>query len=107
MKLHAICDCQGCLVRLLLTQGQMSDHRGAALLLPHLSPARELIGNRGYDSSPYRTALMARGIAPRIPSSRCRKIPIPHDVVLYKQRYRIENMFGRQSFKRPKAFLMR
>ena len=80
---------------MLLTEGQTSDHRGAALMLPHLPPARELIGDRGYDSGRFRAALQDKGIAPCIPSTRSRKLPIPHDAVLYRQRHRIENMFGR------------
>ena len=80
---------------LLLTEGQASDHRGAALMLHKLPPARELIGDRGYDSGRFRAELLARGIAPCIPSTRSRKLPIPHDVVLYRQRHRIEIMFGR------------
>jgi hypothetical protein len=50
-KLHAVCDGQGRPVVLLLTEGQMSDHKGAALPLPALPVARELLGDRGYDSS--------------------------------------------------------
>jgi len=73
----------------------MNDHRGAALLLPHLPPAREMIGDRGYDSGPYRAALIARGIQPCIPSSRSRKQPLPYNTSLYRQRHRIETMFGR------------
>ncbi len=80
---------------LLLTEGQASDHRGAALMLPRLPPARELIADRGYDSARFRAALQDRGIAPCIPSTRSRKRPIPHDAALYRQRYRIEIMFGR------------
>ena len=80
---------------MLLTEGQASDHRGAALMLPHLPPARELIGDRGYDSGRFRIALQNKGISPCIPSTRSRKIPIPHDTALYRQRHRIENMFGR------------
>ena len=80
---------------LLLTEGQASDHRGAALMLPQLPPARELIGDRGYDSAKFRAALQDRGIVPCIPSTRSRKAPIPHDTALYKQRYRVEVMFGR------------
>lgn len=94
-KLHAACDGQGRPVVLLLTEGQASDHRGAALMLHKLPPARELIGDRGYDSSYFRAELAARGIAPCIPSTRSRKLPIPHDATLYRQRNRIEIMFGR------------
>jgi transposase len=94
-KLHAVCDGQGRPVVLLLTEGQMSDHRGAALMLPHLPQAKELLGDKGYDSNRFREALIAHGIIPCIPSTRSRKIPIPYDTVLYRQRHRIENMFGR------------
>ena len=80
---------------LLLTEGQASDHRGAALMLPSLPPARELIGDRGYDSTRFRAKLQERGIAACIPSTRSRKTAIPHDASLYRQRHRIEIMFGR------------
>jgi putative transposase len=73
----------------------MSDHKGAALLLPHLPRTTELLGDKGYDSNRFRQALIQRGIAPCIPSSRSRKVPIPYDKALYRQRHRIENMFGR------------
>ena len=49
---------------MLLTEGQASDHRGAALMLPHLPPARELIGDRGYDSGRFRAACRTRASAP-------------------------------------------
>ena len=80
---------------MLLTEGQTSDHVGAALLLPALPPARDLIADRGYDSARFRQALMARDITPCIPSTRSRKVPLPHDRTLYRQRHRVENMFGR------------
>jgi len=93
--LHAVCDGQGRPVLLLLTEGQMSDHRGAALVLPALPPAQELIADRGYDSNRFRAALLERGIAPGIPSTRSRKVELPYDKVLYRQRHRVENMIGR------------
>jgi len=83
-------------VVLLLTEGQASDHRGAALMLPRLPVgAQELIPDRGYDSARFRVALTARGIVPCIPSTRSRKRPIPHDTILYRQRHRIEIISGR------------
>lgn len=54
---------------MLLSEGQMGDYKGATLI--------------------------ARGIAPCIPSKANRKRAIPHDRTLYRQRQRIENMFGR------------
>jgi transposase len=94
-KLHAVCDGQGRPLVLLLTEGQVSDHRGAAMMLPTLPAARELLADRGYDSNRFRAALLERGITPCIPSTRSRKVEIPHDTTLYRQRHRIENMFGR------------
>ncbi|MFC7556275.1 IS5 family transposase [Pseudoroseomonas wenyumeiae] len=94
-KLHAVCDEKGRPVVLLLTEGQMSDHKGAALMLDALPSARVLIGDKGYDSDRFRQALTARGIEPCIPSRRGRKRRIPHDRKLYRQRHRIESMFGR------------
>ncbi len=64
-------------------------------MLSSLPQAKELLGDKGYDSNHFRQALINRRIAPCIPSSRSRKLPIPYDKALYRQRHRIENMFGR------------
>jgi transposase len=53
------------------------------------------LGDRGYDADWFRAALAERGIAARTPSKSNRKVPIPHGTVLYRQRHRIENMFGK------------
>jgi transposase len=94
-KLPAVCDGQGRPVILLVTEGRASDHRGAALMLPKLPPAKVPIVDRGYDSARSRAKLTRRGVAACIPSTRLRKHLIPHDVVLYRQRHRIETMFAR------------
>lgn len=73
----------------------MSDYKGAALVLNALPDAKELLADRGYDAGWFRDALMAKGITPCIPSKKNRKIQIPYDKTLYKQRHKIENMFGR------------
>ena len=78
-----------------LSAGQMSDHTGARLLLDALPPAAALLAGKGYDSNWFRTALLERGIVPCIPSNRTRKRPLPYDKLLYRQRHKIENMFGR------------
>jgi len=41
--LHAVCDGQVRPVVLLLSEGQMSDYKGAALTLDALPPAKQLI----------------------------------------------------------------
>ena len=73
----------------------MSDYKGAALMLDALPKAKAMLGDRGYDADWFRKALGERGIVPCIPSKSNRKIPIPHDPTLYRQRHKIENMFGR------------
>jgi transposase len=80
---------------LLLSEGQVSDHKGAKLMLDVLPPADNLIGDKGYDSNWFRKALADRGIEPCIPPTRSRKQPIDYDTVLYRQRHRIENMFSK------------
>ena len=80
---------------LLLTEGQVSDFKGAALMMDDLPKAKVMLGDRGYDADWFREALVRRGVAPCIPSKSNRKVPISHDKTLYRQRHRIENMFGR------------
>ena len=54
-----------------------------------------MIADKGYDGDWFRQALAARKIVACIPSKSNRKIAIPHDPVLYRQRHHIENMFGK------------
>ena len=80
---------------MLLSEGQMSDYKGAALMLNALPRAKEFLGDKVYDADWFRQALAERGITACIPSKSNRKAPIEHDRILYRQRHRIENMFGR------------
>lgn len=49
---------------MVLSEGQMSDHKGARLVLDALPPARCLIADRGYDSAWFREALASRAAFP-------------------------------------------
>ena len=80
---------------LLLSEGQMSDYKGAALMIDAFPKAKVLLGDRGYDADWFRHALIERGITPCIPSKTNRRIPIPHDCALYRQWHGVENMFGK------------
>jgi transposase len=80
---------------MLLSEGQMSDYKGAALMIDAFPKAKVLLGDKGYDADWFRAALGEREIIPCIPSKANRKVPIPYDPALYRQRYKIENMFGR------------
>jgi transposase len=90
-----VCDGQGRPLVMLLSEGQMSDFKGAALMIDDLPPAKALLGDKGYDADWFRNALAARGIEACIPSKSNRKEPIPHDKTLYRERHKIENSFGR------------
>ena len=73
----------------------MSDYKGAALM-----HARDAQGQRASRRQGLRRRLVprrpqTRGLAACIPSKSNRKVAIPYDAVLYKQRHRIENTFGR------------
>ena len=78
-----------------LTEGQMSDHKGAGLMPGALPAAKALLGDGGHDSNWFRAALTEKGIDPCIPSSKSRKVEIPHDKTLNRQRHKIEHMSGR------------
>ncbi|WP_010508071.1 transposase [Komagataeibacter europaeus] len=70
-KLHAVCDGQGRPVRLHLTAGQVSDFKGADVLLADLSDGtEEVIGDRGHDSNRIRLSRAKRNITACIPLKR-------------------------------------
>jgi len=94
-KLHAVCDGKGRPIAMLLTEGQMSDHKGAVLLFDALPRARELLGDKGYDSDWFRAALTARGITPCIPPKSNRKVQYHYDKAVYKKRHLVENLFAK------------
>jgi hypothetical protein len=62
---------------MLLSEGQMSDYKGAALLLPAMPKAKELLADKGYDADWFRAALAKRGVAACIPSKSNRKLASP------------------------------
>jgi len=94
-KLHAVCDGQGKPVLMYLTAGPVSDYKGAEKLLGDLPAAKHMLADRGYDADWFRDGLKDRGITPCIPSKKNRRRHISYDKTLYKQRYKVENMFGR------------
>ena len=79
----------------MLIEGQVTDDRGAATVLPVLPEPDTPIGDKGNHSDRFRGALARRGITPCIPGRASRKKPVAYDTELYKQRNLIERMFGR------------
>jgi transposase len=94
-KLHAVCNQDGTPLILLLSEGQMSDYKGARHIVHALPRAGYMLADRGYDADWFREALGERGINPCIPPKKNRKTDIPYDKNLYKKRHKVENMFGR------------
>jgi transposase len=47
---------------MLLSEGQMSDYKGAAQMLPAMPKAKELLADKGYDADWFRAALAKRGV---------------------------------------------
>ena len=80
---------------MLLSEGQMSDYKGAALMIDAFPRAKALLLDRGHDADWFRAALEQRGITPCISSKTNRKAPILHEAALYRQRHKVENMFGK------------
>jgi transposase len=80
---------------MMLTPGNVSDHKTAKACLAAMPPSKELIADKGYDSTALREWLMQRGTEPVIPPRKNRKIQYEYDRALYKQRNVIERTFGR------------
>ncbi len=72
----------------MLTEGQTNDHVGAKLIYENLpSSASHLIGDKGYDSDEFCTALEAKGIKACIPPRRNRAAKTGYCKALYKTRH--------------------
>ena len=73
----------------------MNDHKGAKLMFDALPPAPVPIADRGYDSDEFRAALISRGTTPCIPPRKHRKTQHAYCKTLYRQRHKVECMFGK------------
>ena len=89
-----VADARGRPIRLFLSAGQTSDYVGAQAMLSSLPRAESLLADRGSDADWLPEALVDKSIQPCVPARRVRTTPVPHDPVLYRQRYRIENAFA-------------
>ena len=91
-KLPAVRDDRGRPLVMLLSESQMSDYKGAALMIDALPKARAILGDRGYDADWFREALAKRGLTLCVASKANRNVPIQHDRILYWDRHEIEIM---------------
>jgi len=94
-KLHCLADALGRPIAFHLTGGEAADCKAyyALIDLPERAPDA-LLADKGYDADAIRADLAERNIAAVIPGRSNRRVKIDHDRPLYKQRNRIERMFG-------------
>ena len=64
------------------------------MALPLRKP-KALLADKGYDGDRFRENLLLRGILPIIPPRSNRKTPVHPDYRRYKDRNRVERMFGK------------
>jgi transposase len=89
-----LADSLGRPLRFILTGGQAHDIVTAPALLNGIDGGA-VIADKAYDSNELRQIIASAGMIAVIPSRRLRKIPIPHDTILYKARNRIEQCFNK------------
>jgi transposase len=77
-----------------ITAGQAHDITAAQPLLEG-QVADAILADKAYDSNALRECIARMEAQAVIPSKRNRKIFIPHDIELYKERNRIERCFNR------------
>jgi transposase len=80
---------------LLLSAGNTNDISMASALVRAAGPLRRLLADRGYDANHLRSLLAEQGAEAVIPSTTSRRVPIPYDIVAYRDRNRVERMWCR------------
>ena len=89
-----LCDGLGRPLRFMLTAGQRHDNLTAKALLEGFK-AEAVLADRAYDNNDLRKTIADMDAEAVIPSTRSRKVPIPHDQAIYKLRNRIERCFNK------------
>ena len=64
------------------------------MAIPVATP-KALLADKGYDGNRFRDSLLVRGILPIIPPRSNRKVPEHPDYRRYRDRNRVERMFGK------------
>ncbi|WPO43984.1 IS5 family transposase [Tardiphaga sp. 42S5] len=93
-KIHMLADTLGRPLRFIITAGQAGDVTQAPALLQGQT-GEAVLADKAYDSNALRAIIADMGATAVIPSNRTRKVIIPHDINVYKQRNRIERCFCR------------
>lgn len=89
-----LADALGRPLRFIVTAGQKGDVSTAPALIEGRSGGA-MLADKAYDSNAFRKLVAGIGATAVIPSNRTRKVLIPHDVMAYRRRNRIERCFNR------------
>ena len=95
-KILARCDIKGLPLGFILGGGEASDYTAAEPLINiPVAALTALLADKGYDGDRCREGMLIRGILPIIPPRSNRKVPEHPDYRRYKDRNRVERMFGK------------
>ena len=94
-KIHALTDDVGRPFALRLTPGNINDNLVAEEIIGSVSPSKELLADKAYDSDAIRNFLKARQTRAVIPPYKMRTIQYRYSKTAYKGRNVIERTFCR------------
>lgn len=89
-----VCDTLGRPLRFQLDAGQRHDNLAAKALLDGFD-AEAVLADKAYDNNDLRKTIADMDAEAVIPSTRSRKVPIPYDKAIYRQRNLIERCFNK------------
>ena len=92
-KIHAVCDALGNPLDFIITAGQKHDVTQAIPIISGLK-AEGLLADKGYDSDALREFVKSCDMHAHIPPRKNRLGKILYDETLYKERHKVECLFG-------------
>jgi transposase len=92
-KVHLIVDALGLPIDYEITEGQRYDSVASVALVERVDPST-LLGDKAFDTNPFRAVLDRIGCTPVIPPMGNRARDFPYDAELYKARSQIECTFN-------------
>jgi transposase len=92
-KIHAVCDALGNPLHFVITAGQKHDASQAISIIRGIK-AKALLADKGYDSDKIRAFANDCGMAAHIPPRKNRREKRLYDAEMYKERHKIECLFG-------------
>ena len=95
-KIHMVTDSHGNPIEFEITEGQVHDVVMAADLIKNTPISKYTLGDKGYDSDHFRDVIKQCKSIPAIPKRKNSKKKLnDFDRHIYKQRFKVENLFGK------------